>query len=51
MKCEHIVPYRRMRLCRVLFSQSGASYLMRWSAVSTTNTLESELLRNRDGHS
>ena len=43
MKCEHIVPYRRMRLCRVLFSQSGASYLMRWSAGCTTNTLESEL--------
>ena len=40
MKCEHIVPYKRMRLARVLFSQSGASYLMRLLAGCTTNTFE-----------
>lgn len=31
-----------MRLCRVLFSQSAASYLIRWSAGCTTNTSEFE---------
>ncbi len=42
MKREHIVPWTRMHLCRVLFSRSGPSYLTPSSAGCITNTSESE---------
>jgi Integrase core domain len=41
-EAQHIVPSTRMRRCRVLFSRSGGSCLMRSSAGCTTNISECE---------